>query len=718
MKVLTILLAAILPQIISVETDNTSWIFSVQENGAVYQLHYGAKVPADEFAAVQFKENARYNVAAQAFPATGGRYLQTPALHVKYADGTHNTELKYKTHSVKSLPGARVTTISLEDAVTKLSADLVFEAYGKEDVIVSRAVIRNGGKKAVELLETASGALSLKGGKYLLSHVNGAWAQEMQLESEVLTHGTKVLESRRGTQNTQIGQPSFVLSMGTAELNENYGEVIAGTLAWSGNYKLSFEVDPDDRLTVVPGIHPHASAYPLKAGESFTTPDMVWTRSGNGVGQASRNLHKWGRKYGIYGGGTVNPILLNSWEGAYFTFNTQTLINMIDDAASMGLEMFVLDDGWFGNAYPRNGDNAGLGDWQVNKSKLPEGIDYVAQYAHSKGLKFGIWIEPEMVNPKSELAGKHPEWVVQSTGRDIPEERNQWVLDLSNPAVQDFIFNTFDSVMQLSPAIDYVKWDCNRPVFSAGSTYLGKEQDRFYIEYTQGLYKVMERIRAKYPDVLIQCCSAGGARVDYGALRYFNEFWTSDDTDGLERVFIQYSTSLWYPACGMGSHVSTVPNHQNGNVTPLKFRFDVACQGRLGLELQPKYLSESEKNLVNRCVESYKTYRDLVFTGDLYRLGSPYGNDCYGALYVNEEKTRAVVYLYNIRYNAQGWEGTPFQLKGLDSDKKYKVTELNADKSCWWGNGQSFSGAFLESGAFNPSMGGLYSSAIFILEAE
>ena len=718
MKLTSLFLAAVLPHIIAVETDNTSWIFSANDNGAVYQVHYGAKMDANEFAAVQPKAWARYSIGEQAFPATGGRYLREPALHVQYADGSHNTELVYKGHSVKEISGVKTTVISLEDPVTKLAVNLIYEAYAKEDVIISRAEIKNGGNKSVKLLQAASGALSLKSREYLLSHVNGAWAQEMQLESEVLTHGRKVLESRRGTQNTQTGQPSFVLSLDSGELQEDYGEVIAGTLAWSGNYRLSFELDPDGTLNVIPGINPHASAYPLAEGESFITPDMIWTWSGQGAGQASRNLHRWGRKYGIRGGGKVNPIILNSWEGAYFTFNTHTLLRMIDDAASMGIEMFVLDDGWFGNKFPRNGDDAGLGDWQVNKSKLPEGIDYIAQYAHSKGLKFGIWTEPEMVNPKSELAGKHPDWVVKSAGREIPEERNQWVLDLSNPAVQDFVYDTFCSIIELSPAIDYIKWDCNRPVFSFGSTYLGKDQDKFYIDYTQGLYKVMARIRSKYPDVLIQCCSSGGARVDYGAMRYFNEFWGSDNTDALERIFIQYGTSLWYPSCAVGSHVSTVPNHQNGNVTPLKFRFDVACQGRLGLELQPKYLSDEEKALVDRCVASYKTYRDLVFTGDLYRIGSPYGNSYYGSMYVNESKTRAVVYLYNIRYFAQGGEGVPFRLKGLDRDRKYKVTELNTDSSCWWGNGQSFSGAFLGSGAFNPSMGHLYSSAIFLLEAD
>ena len=704
-------------EVISVNTSSTCIIFAVRDDGALNQVYYGPAVDAAEFSRLPLG-TGRYGSGAEAYPATGGRFLGEPALHVRYADGSHNTELKYVSHDVRAGNGAVTTSIEMEDKLTSLRVRIVFEAYLDEDVIVEHTEITNAGKKPVELLSFASGALSLRSDKYLLSHVHGVWAQEMQLESELLTHDLKVIESRRGTQTTQCSNPSFLLSLGTGELDEDSGEVVAGALQWSGNYRLSFERDPEDKLTVIAGISPFASAYPLGKGETFRTPGMIWTFSAEGAGRASRNLHSWARRYGVYGGGEVNPILLNSWEGAYFNFTTETILRMIDDAASMGLEMFVLDDGWFGNEFPRNGDDAGLGDWEVNRSKLPEGIAYLASYAHSKGLKFGIWTEPEMVNPESVLARKHPDWVVQSPGREIYQERNQWVLDLSNPAVQDFVFGVFDGIMQLSPSIDYIKWDCNRPIESFGSIYLGKEQDRFYVEYCQGLYKVMERIRAKYPDVLIQCCSSGGARVDYGSLKYFNEVWTSDDTDALERIYMQYASSLIYPAFVMGSHVSTVPNHQSRNVTPLKFRFDVACQGRLGLELQPKYLSDEEMATVRRSVASYKEWRDLVFKGDLYRLGSPYDGGFYGQMYVSPDKSRAVVFVYCIRYSPLAGDGVAFKLKGLDPGRRYRVSEQNVDRSCWWGDGEVFSGSFLSSGAFNPSLPSLYSSAVFLLEAE
>ncbi|MBO7643817.1 MAG: alpha-galactosidase, partial [Bacteroidales bacterium] len=705
------------PCTIGIHTDGTSLVLSVREDGTVQQLHFGGRVDEAEFAPVPYAEG-RYGSGAQAYPAIGARYIGVPALHLKYADGNHNTELRYTGHETSSSNGITTTTVSLKDYVTNAVVRLVYEAYETEDVIVTHAEIQNGGKKPLTMLDYASGAISLRAGKHLLSHVSGTWAQEWQLESEILGHGVKTLESRAGVQTTQTANPFFVLSLDSPVMSEDSGETVAGALAWSGNWRINFETDPEDRLTVTGGINPYASEYPLAAGATFRTPDMIWTRSDEGAGGVSRNMHRWARKYGVYGGGSLCPILLNSWEGAYFTFNTQTILRMIDDAASMGLEMFVLDDGWFGRKYPRNSDNAGLGDWQVNTDKLPEGIGHLASYAHSKGLKFGIWIEPEMVNPASELAEKHPDWVVQSPGRRIYETRNQWNLDLSNPAVQDFVFGVFDDICRTPEGIDYIKWDLNRMVASFGSPYLGEESDRFFIEYTQGFYSVMRRIREKYPDIMVQCCSSGAGRVDYGALGFFNEVWTSDDTDALERVGMQHAMSLVYPSCIMASHVSTVPNHQSRNVTPLKFRFDVACQGRLGLELQPRYLSDHEMALVHRCVESYKGFRDIVETGDLYRLGTPWGNDFYGAMYVTPDKSRAVVFTYCIGFRQLACEGQSFRLKGLDPARRYRVTEQNVDESCWWGNGQSFSGSFLQSGAFNPQLPALYSSAVFVLEAE
>ena len=705
--------------VIPVETEHTALVLSVRENGVLETLHYGNRI-ADPKAFGEFVTGLSEDNGSgpMSYPTTGGRYLGEPALHVRYADGYHNTELVYASHQVRRAGDVVTTEITLKDPVTLLEVKLFYDAYQKEDVISTHAEIRNGGKQPVELLNYASGSLCLDADQYHLTHFHGGWADEMQMDGEVLTHDTKVIESRRGTQVTQCNNPSFLVSLNADRLQENVGEVVAGALAWSGNFRLSFEMDESNRLNVLAGISPFASAYKLAAGQTFATPDFLYTFSGRGAGQASRNLHAWARNFGVYGGGQINPTLLNSWEGAYFTFTTETLLRMIDDAASMGLEMFVLDDGWFAKDYPRNGDDAGLGDWEVNTAKIPEGIDYVASYAHDKGLKFGIWIEPEMVNPQSNLAHAHPDWVVQSPGRELYQSRNQWVLDMSNPKVQDFVYGIFDKTMQLAPNIDYIKWDCNRTVADFGSKYLGKDQDRFFVEYAQGIYNVMRRLRAKYPDTIVQCCSSGGGRVDYGALKYFNEIWTSDNTDAFTRAYIQYATNLIYPACVMASHVSAVPNHQTGNVTPLKFRFDMACSGRLGMELQPRNLTEGERALADRCIRSYKQYRDLVFTGDVYRLASPYDGDYYALMYVSQDRRRAVVFTYCLKYQNRAVGAHVFRMDGLDPARRYKVTELNVNRSCWWGSGQTHAGDFLMNGGFNPSLLKTFDSAIFYLESD
>lgn len=712
---LTALIATVTPRIIPVETDHTQLLLQVDETGMLRTVHYGARAgKPEQFAAFRFGGNHNFE-APGTYPTAGGRFNGQEALHIKYHDGFQNTELYYNGHETSSLSSAVTTTLHLQDPETAIAVDLVYEAWQKEDVIVMHSIIRNNGKQAVELRNFASASLNLVADDYLLTHFYGGWATEMQMDRTLLTHDIKVLESRRGTQATQGSNPSFILTLGP-HFSETTGEAIGGALAWSGNYRISFEKDQSDRLNIVAGINPFASAYPLAAGESFTTPEMVYTWSDDGAGGVSRNLHRWARKNAVWNGGNINPTLLNSWEGAYFDFTTETLLRMIDDAAFLGLEMFVLDDGWFGVDYPRNSENAGLGDWEVNTRKIPEGIDYVASYAHSKGLKFGIWLEPEMVNPDSNLAKEHPEWIVQSPGREIYQSRNQWLLDLSNPAVQDFVFGVLDRTLSLSPDIDYIKWDSNRRVMSFGSKYLGEEQDRFYVDYVQGLYKVCERLREKYPDIIVQCCSSGGNRVDFGSMKYFNEVWTSDNSDAISRVKIQYGTSLIYPACVMGAHVSAVPNHQTGNVTSLKFRFDVACAGRLGMELQPKSLTADERELADRCIKSYKTYRDLVFQGDLHRLASPYEGDYYGLMYVSEDKRRAVVFCYCMRFQNHSIGSHIFRLSGLDPELRYKVKELNTEKSRWWGNGGVYDGAFLSEGGFNPSFNEANTSSVFMIE--
>ena len=708
-------------RIINIRTDAVSWVIRVDKEGCLNTLHFGGAIE-DASALADFNYGFRtdHGTPYHTYPTQGERNFNEPALAITHRNGDLNTVLRYTGHESRSLDGnATETTIHLRDALEGTEVDLVYTAYRKQNVILSHSVIRNAEKGAIKLRSYYSAALPVMANKYLLTHLYGAWAHESRVEHTLLNHGTFSIESRKGICTAHSESPVFMLSLNTESFSENTGEVIAGAFSWSGNFRLNFEVTEFNVLKILAGISPYSGEYTLEKGESFTTPDMIWTWSGEGAGQASRNLHRWARDCQLHNGYNMVPTLLNSWEGAYFDFDTKTLTDMIDDAAEMGLEMFVLDDGWFGNKYPRNEAKAGLGDWQENRSKIPEGIDYIATYAHGKGLKFGLWIEPEMVNPKSELYGKHPEWIVKDKLHETPLKRSQYLLDLTNPDVQDFVFNVFDGVMKLSANIDYIKWDANRIVENVGSDYLsGDEQSMFWIRYIQGFYSVMERIRAKYPEVLIQACASGGGRVEYGNQKYFDEVWTSDDTEALVRTQIQYGFSLFYPATIMGSHVSDVPNHQTHNVTPIKFRFDIASWGRLGMELQPKKMTEEEKTFAKRAIESYKGYRDILINGDLYRLGSPYDSRGeFGILYVTEDKRRAVLFVYRTAYDNR-YTAVQLKLDGLDAGRNYLITELNVDKSNCWFSGKVLPGSMLMNKGLNPPFIQVYDSGVYLLEAR
>ncbi|MBR5042170.1 MAG: sigma-70 family RNA polymerase sigma factor [Bacteroidales bacterium] len=701
---------------ISVNTAGTSLVMAGTAGGPLNFRNYGPRIArAADFEGLNSYSDSHSVGDVQMYPAAGGRFVFEPALAVTYPDGGLNTELVYESFSVENLsPGLVRTRVQLRDSKQPLTVCLVFDAYQQEDVILAHAEITNGGKKSVLLRNFYSSCIPLLSHKYTLTHFNGTWAHENYIETERLTHGIKTIECRDGVRTTQRSNPSFLLSLDSDTLDENHGEVIAGALRWSGNYKLNFQMDETGRLYILSGIHPTGAEYTLAKGATFVTPDMVWTYSTAGAGQASRNLHDWARNYGMFDAAMHCPTLLNSWEGAYFDFNTKTLIDMIDDAASMGLEMFVLDDGWFANGeYARDSDKAGLGDWELNTKKIPEGIGYLADYAHSKGLKFGIWIEPEMVNPKSNLYEKHPEWVVVEKGREAYPARNQLLLDLSNPKVQDFVFDVFDRTMQLGD-IDYIKWDCNRHVFNVGSTY-ECAQSNFWVDYINGYYDVLRRLREKYPKVLLQSCSSGGGRMDYGVLRWANEVWTSDNTEAYCRAFMQYGASLIYPVQILGSHISASPNHQTGRIIPLKFRCDMAATARLGMEIQPKLLNEQEKAYVRKYLATYKQYRDIVFDGDLYRISSPYEGGYYALAYVSKDKSRAVFFAFCLEY--EGRSVVPkFRIDGLDSSARYKVTELAPVRKSFWGDGKEFGGDWLASSGVNLDLKTPYQSTVLLLE--
>ena len=659
-------------QLIHIETEQNSLIFQITENKKVFQSHYGNRIRF-----TQGLENMTV-VFNEAYPSFGNGSSDEVALMATHDDGTMATDLFYVSHEQKTEGNLQTTTIHLKDEKKEFFVDLHFNAYFKENVIEQWTSIHHNEDKEVTLSQFASSAIGFKAPSYYLTHFFGSHQKEMIFTEEHLTNGVKTIETKRGVRTTEYENPSFMLSLNSTA-RENSGEVIAGALAWTGNFRLAFQVDDKERCQMIAGMNPFASDYTIKQGEKFETPRMILTYSNEGKNRASINLHRWARKYNLRDGDKERLIVLNSWEGAYFTFDAARLKSMMDGAAEMGVEIFVLDDGWFGNKYPRNNSRAGLGDWQVNQKKLPDGIEDLIDYAESTGMRFGIWVEPEMVNPKSELAEKHPDWIVQRMNdRKDLLERNQLLLDLSNPEVQEFVFNVVDNILSSHPRIAYIKWDANRHVQNFGSTYL-KNQSHFFIDYTKGLENVLKRLEEKYPTTIFQACASGGGRVDFGSMKYTHEFWASDDTDPFQRLFIQWGTNHFYPPIAMAAHVTKSPNHQTKRETSLKFRFDMAMGGRLGLELRPDDLNEKEVKFAKDAINLYKEIRPIVQFGDVYRLLSPYDKDGYAALnYVTENKDQALLMVYSHGHHRR-YERNFVKMKGLKSDAIYQIKEINME---------------------------------------
>lgn len=718
-------------QVISMETANTSLVYSVDPGKRLLFSYYGSKLKdTDVFITKHYQDRDKLAYAitdplnADAYTSFGNVHVNEPAINVVHSDGSLMTDLIFeKTETVTSNDkNVKHLILHLKDKRLDFNVQLHTEVFYKEDVFNQWVVITNNEKGNITLKNFNSSHLYIQASKYFLTHFDGSWGMEMGIQEEELTNGIKIIETKKGVRNTLTENSAFIISLNHAA-QEDEGEVIGGALAWPGNFRMTFQVDEWNRLNVLGGINPFFSEISLEKGKSLETPKMVYTYTNKGRGQISRNLHDWARSYSLVDGFSPRSIVLNSWEGSGFDFNEKVLTDMMDESAKLGVDVFVLDDGWFGNKYPRNSDTAGLGDWEVNNRKIPHGINYLAKHAEKRGLKFGIWIEPEMINPKSELAEKHPEWVVQSPQREKFTFRNQWVLDLSNPEVQDFIWKMIDYLLTENPKISYIKWDTNRHLDQIGSTYLAPDkQNEFFIRYTMGLNNIYEKLRKNYPELVLQICSSGGGRVDFGSLKYGQEFWASDNTDPLQRIFIQYGTNMVYPPIATASHVT-----KSGTGFPLKFRFDVAMTGRFGIELLPEELTSEEKRFTITALNSYKKIRDIIAAGDLYRIQSPYDNGNWASLmYVSKDKKKAVVYAFSLGYHKQGIFPT-LKLKGLNTDSKYKVTEINKaehtfwgnkDNNFFWGNDQSISGDFLMNAGMELAITRPYDSAVFVLEVE
>jgi alpha-galactosidase len=640
------------------------------------------------------------------------------ALRVVQADGNTSTELGYLSSSVEKMSDDRIhTVISLKDEYYDLFVDIHYNAYQREDILEQWVVVRNEQKKSVCLKEFASSDLSFNAQRYYVSNFHGDWANEMNISEQQLTEGIKVIDSKLGVRAHQFTHPCFILAL-NAPASENAGTVVGGTLAWPGNFRFSFEVDNSRKLRVLSGANPYASEYILEKGETLQTPALLLTFSNAGTGKMTRNFHRWARKYGLKNGDKERSILLNNWEATYFDFDEAKLTRIIDDAAQMGFELFLLDDGWFGKKYPRNNDNAGLGDWQVNTGKLPNGIPYLINECKKRNIKFGIWIEPEMVNPKSELYEQHPDWVIAQPHRERVEQRNQLILDLSNPKVQAFVFNTIDRILSENPGIEYVKWDCNRYVFNPGSAYLpANKQSHLFFDYSRNLLEIMNKVAEKYPDITFMACSGGGGRIDYGTLRNFDEFWISDNNDPLNRIFTQWGAQYFFPTIALASHVSFSPNHITHRSFSLKTRFDIAMAAKLGMDLQPVSMTPGEYEFSKEAIRIYKEIRPTIIHGDLYRILSPYNSNLTAYMYVNEAQSEAVVFNFLIRKEIYP---TPpvYALQGLDPQKQYRLQEINKEKGrSRFGKyeGKTFSGEYLMTVGLNFALYDEYESIVFKL---
>jgi alpha-galactosidase len=689
---------------INISTAHSELMLRVGADKRLYQIHYGA--PRKDVAAT--------NVLAREtefYPQSGNGFILEPALQVTHPDGNTSTDLNYVKHETQMLTwDVTLTRIELKDPAYPFYVTLCVKSYNLEDVIEEWAEIRNDDEGAVTLLRFASASPVIEAKEYWLTQFHGDYKHEATLSEEELSPGIKILDSKIGVRASRFCIPSFMMSL-DGPAREESGEVIGGSLKWSGSFQLAFEVDWKNRLRALCGINPFGEQYKLKHGETFTTPAMLWTWSDHGKGQVSRNFHKWARIYGIRDGTKPRPVLLNNWEATDMNFDEKLIVSLFDGAKEIGADTFLLDDGWFGNAHPRNKDNAGLGDWQVNSNKLPHGLSYLASEANKRGINFGIWIEPEMVNPKSDLYEAHPNWAMQQPFREPILARNQLDLDLSRPEVHDFVWGVVDQTLG-TPGVGYTKWDANRFVSQPGSTYLPPdEQSEVLIKYGFALYDIMERMAKKYPNVMAMVCSGGGGRVDYGSLKYFHSFWPSDNTDPVSRIKIQWGFSHFFPATSIAAHVTQMGKR------PQKFAVDVAMSGALGVDMDVRKLTPDQRKALAASIALYKEkIRDVVEQGDLYRLESPYQGPRAALDYVSPDRAHAVLFVYQLKTA----EAAAVKPLGLDPQGDYRVQEVNlpaGTRSQLAKDGATIKGAVLMQDGFVPPCSKEMDSAVIELVA-
>lgn len=686
-------------QIFSIDTKNTTYQMKVDSYGFLLHLYYGAKVNGAmdyllTYADRGFSGNPAeagadrtysLDVLPQEYPTWGTGDYRNAALLIQNADHSESCKLQYAGHTIKKgkynlsgLPAvyaeeneAETLEIYMEDCVSNLKVTLLYGVVEQLDIITRSVIIENHGSENIIIEKAGSACLELLPGQYDLLSFCGRHTMERTVQRKRIGYGSSVFESRRGTSSHQYN-PAFILA--DVNATEDRGNCYGIAFVYSGGFRFETEKDPYDQVRTVMSIQPEQFAYPLNPGERFVVPETIFSFSQNGFGALSHNYHNCINHHVIRRSfqKKMRPVLINSWEAAYFDFTGETMLELAKNAADVGIDLVVMDDGWFGK---RDDDNSGLGDWEVNEEKLGCSLGTLIEKINELGVDFGIWIEPEMISEDSTLYRNHPDWVLQIPGRSPVRSRNQLVLDFSRKDVRDYIFASICKVLDQGN-ITYVKWDMNRSISDVYSHV--NVRGTVLHDYVVGVYDFLEQMIQRYPELLIEGCSGGGGRFDIGMLYYTPQIWCSDNTDAIDRTKIQYGTSFFYPASAVGSHVSAVPNHQTGRITSLKTRAVVAMAGTFGYELNLQILSAEEKEEIKEQVAVFKKQNELIQQGTYYRLTNPMEDAMAAWLFVSENKKHA---LFNVVVlDKQANAGVTFiKLKGLLEGSTYISSEDNRE---------------------------------------
>lgn len=719
-------------QVFHLCNNQISYLIEVEEHGYLAHLYFGKKINhysghyqyvRDMRSFGPYPEAADHDTFSLdtvmlEYPGYGFGDFREPAYNFKLKDGSRITDFRYDSFeivqgkcAIEGLPHlytnqateAETLIITLKDDVAKLRLKLNYTIYQDYATVIRSTTLINDSAETVEINQLASQSLDFPNRSFELIHLNGAWGRERQLTREKIEIGTKVLDSKRGSSSHH--QNPFV-TLVEPTTTEFQGEAYGFCLVYSGNHQTVIEKDNYSQTRVVMGMNPFNFAWQLPAGESFHSPEVVNVYSNQGLNQMSKTYHDLFNHHLIRGEHQLKerPVLINNWEATYFDFDDAKIHGIVDEAQALGIEMFVLDDGWFGE---RKDDHRSLGDWYEFEGKLEQGLEGIAQYVHDKGMKFGLWFEPEMISKDSDLHRAHPDWVLSVPGRPRSLSRQQHVLDFSRADVRDHIYQQMTAILDRVP-IDYIKWDMNRNMTEVYSLLLDPEmQGEVSHRYILGLYEFMEKLTQAYPHILFESCSGGGGRYDAGMLYYMPQTWTSDNTDPIARLKIQYSTSLVYPISTMGAHVSAIPNHQTGRETSLDIRGNVAMSGVLGYELDLTTLSEEEKALIVKQVDFYKEHRQLLQFGDFVRLKSPYEENEVAWMFVSKDKKEAIVFYFRVLVEASAPYVT-LKLAHLDETLEYQIANhvISGD-------------ALMNIGMYiDPKLHGDYATQAFILKAK